>query len=365
VYVNGVFPAQWLSKALDDGSILTPSVADAALQPASLDLRLGDRAYRLRCSFLPDADTVETKLDRYGMESLDLRDGAILERNRPYLIPLVEGLALPAGVRARTNPKSSIGRLDVFTRVITDHSHRFDEIVEGYAGRMWLEVVSRSFTIKVRSGQSLNQLRLVAGDARVVDAEILEVHRAEPVLLRDDRPVAPSDVSLSDGLFLSLDLRREPFVGYRARKNSRLLDLTSPELLEADDFWEPVPSERGDRLVLEPEEFYLLISAEGVRIPPGFAAEMTAYDPTSGELRTHYAGFFDPGFGYEPEDPSHSSRAVLEVRAHDVPFMIEHELKVCRLRFERMLEPPSILYGAGIGSSYQGQVAMLSKFFRR
>lgn len=358
--MEGVYPSQWIAKACDEGYVVGAPGPDC-LQPASLDLRLGEEAYRLRCSFLPDESTVPEKLERYAMESVDLRDGAILERNRPYLIPLAEELRLPDGMRARTNPKSSTGRLDIFTRVITDRGYRFDEVAPGYTGRLWLEVVTRSFTVKVRSGLRLNQLRLLEGRPRVGDDVVLEHHRTEPLLFVDDQPVAPEQLAMDDGLFLSLDLQRD-LAGWRARKNSRLLDLSSDEAHDPEDFWEPVSPERGGRLVLEPEEFYLLISAEAVRIPPTLAAEMTAYDPTSGELRTHYAGFFDPGFGH---GPPHGSRAVLEVRAHDVPFMVEHGQKVCRLGFERMAEAPDILYGAGIGSSYQGQISMLARYFRR
>jgi dCTP deaminase len=362
--MDGVYPYQWLEKAIAEGLIHAEKykLPEArSLQPASLDLRLGERAYRLRCSFLPQDEPVADKLERYAMEDIDLRDGAILERNRPYLIPLIEELALRPDVRARTNPKSSIGRLDIFTRVITDRSHRFDEIAPGYCGRMYLEVVSRSFTIKVRTGLSMNQLRLAAGRPRMSDADMLEFHNREPILFVGDEPVPANSMAFADGLFLSLDLTPD-LVGYRARKNSKLLDLSQEHVYDPDDFWESVSTERGSRLVLEPEEFYLLISAEAVRIPPAFAAEMTAYDPTAGELRTHYAGFFDPGFGHDARIAG--SRAVLEVRAHDVPFMVESRQKVCKLGFERMLEPPSVLYGADLGSSYQGQLAMLSKHFR-
>jgi dCTP deaminase len=355
--MNGIWPAQRIEKSIADGFITSGAYrlpGEGCLQPASLDMRLGERAYRLRASFLASGEEVESKLDAFAMESIDLRDGAILERSRPYLIPLIEELALPEGVRAKANPKSSTGRLDIFTRVVTDRSHRFDEIGEGYRGRLWLEVFSRSFTVKVQTGLSLNQLRLVSGRPRVSDDEVLAIHAREPVLIG-------GDPALADGMFVSLDLS-QPRAGYRARKNSRLLDLTRRGH-DPDDFWEEARAERGGRMVLEPEEFYLLLSTESVRIPPELAAEMTAYDPTSGELRTHYAGFFDPGFGHDPAGRAHGSRAVLEVRAHDVPFVVEHGQKVCRLFFERMVEPPSILYGSAIGSSYQGQVAMLSKHF--
>ncbi|MFP5318229.1 MAG: 2'-deoxycytidine 5'-triphosphate deaminase [Acidimicrobiia bacterium] len=364
----GVLPDLHLHKAIEAGHIAADpyKIGNGSVQPASLDLTLGPRAHRLRCSFLPDAKTVGDKLAEHSMGEFDLRDGAILERNRPYLIPLRERLALPLGVRAKANPKSSTGRLDIFTRVITDRSFRFDEITAGYEGGLWLEVVSRSFTVRVQEGLSLNQLRLVVGDSRVSDDEIRDIHGREPLLFLDGVAVPAGDIAVADGLFMSLDLRKRATgeaVGFRAKKNSRLLDLAAVDRYDPELFWEPVVPEREDRLILEPEEFYLLLSSESVSVPPGFAAEMTAYDPTSGELRTHYAGFFDPGFGYDRARQLRGSRATLEVRAHDVPFMVEHRQPVCKLSFDRMLEPPHSLYGEEIGSHYQSQRVTLSKHF--
>ena len=365
---SGVLPSHWLRKAVDAGVIDSDryKIPESSIQPASLDLRLGEVAHRLRCSFLPDQHDVAEKLADYGMDTIDLRDGAILERNRPYLIPLIEHVDLPAGIRAKANPKSSTGRLDIFTRVITDKSFLFDEIEEGYTGRLYIEVVSRSFTIKVRTGLSLNQLRLMAGTYRFDDTDIRRLHAEDAVLFVDGTPVPPAELAVGNGLFLSLDLVGDDDgrVGYRAKKNSHLLDLSLVDAYDPDEFWEPVKREKGNRVVLEPEEFYLLLSHEGVRVPPAYAAEMTAYDPTSGELRTHYAGFFDPGFGHGV-DPLTGSRAALEVRAHDVPFMVEHRQPVCKLSYERMLETPSSLYGEGLRSHYQFQRGTLSKHFKR
>jgi dCTP deaminase len=365
---GGVLPIQWLQRAVDQGVIRAEEpIPESSFQPASLDLRLGDVAHRLRCSFLPGSETVEGKLKRYDMEHLSLREGAILERNRPYLIPLMEELALPEGVSARANPKSSTGRVDVFTRVITDFGTTFDDIAAGYRGQLYLEVVSRSFTIKVRSGLSLNQLRLSTGASRLSDREIREVHANSPLLFLDGKKVPPEQIALSDGLFLTLSLagREINVVGYRAKKNSRLLDLSGVGSHRVTDYWERVPREANDSLVLEPEEFYLLLSREGVRIPPELASEMAAYDPTSGELRTHYAGFFDPGFGHGEGGILAGSRAALEVRAHDVPFVIEHGQRVCKLKFERLVSRPTRLYGSDLGSNYQAQEVTLSKHFRR
>jgi dCTP deaminase len=291
----------------------------------------------------------------------------VLETNRPYLIPLIEELQLPQELRGKTNPKSSTGRLDVFTRVITDASFRFDEISPGYHGRLYLEVVPLSFTIRVKQGLALNQLRLTMGSSRLSDDEIRELHRGRPVLYREGRPLPEDDLVTSDGVFLSLDLKGDDAgrVGYRAKKFVPPLEVSRIDAYAWQDYWEPVLREEGDRIVLAPEHFYLLLSDEAVSIPPGCAAEMTAYDPTAGELRTHYAGFFDPGFGYDPAGRFNGSRAALEVRAHDVPFMIDHRQRVCRLSFERMAQEPEVLYGEGLGSAYQQQTDTLSKHFKR
>jgi dCTP deaminase len=365
---TGVLPSQRLREAVTRGLITAGDwrVPLESIQPASVDLRLGEFAWSLRCSFLPDSgSTVEEKIEDLKIDTIDLRDGATLERDRPYLVPLIEELRLPQEIRARTNPKSSTGRLDVFTRVITDRNHRFDEIGAGYHGKLYLEVVPRSFAIRVQKGLSLNQVRLIDGEARLSDRDLATVHEEFPLLYVDSHALRASELSLSDGLFLSLNIQGTPdnIVGYRAKRNSLPVDLANVGTLKWQDYWEPVHPEHGGRIVLEPEAFYLLLSAEGVSIPPSYAAEMLAYDPTAGELRTHYAGFFDPGFGYSQGKRKHGSRAALEVRARDVPFMVEHRQPVCKLAFERMASDPDVLYGQGIGSNYQGQETMLSKHF--
>jgi dCTP deaminase len=367
---EGVLPGQLLEVAIRAGYIDAGrfKIPDENIQPASLDLRLGERAFRIRCSFLPGRETVERKLRDLTLNEIDLRgDGAMLEAGRPYLIELKERLDLPEGLRGKANPKSSTGRIDVFTRVITDYSERFDAIANGYHGALYLEVVPLSFAVVVREDLTLNQLRLSVGRPTLSDGEIVAEHRRDPLLYRTGVPVETDELMIADGLFLGLDLRgdRSGRVGYSSRENAPNLDLAGPGGLDPNPFWDAVVREEGDRVILSPKRFYLLMSNEAVSIPPHLAAEMTAYDPTSGELRTHYAGFFDPGFGYDPAGGFRGSRAALEVRAHDVPFMIEHGQAVCKLTFERMLEPPAILYGPAIGSSYQQQVETLSRHFRR
>jgi dCTP deaminase len=368
--VDGVLPSQELERAVEAEWVSSGDyrIRPEAIQPASIDLRLGDFAWALRCSFLPDVDsTVEEKIHDLAFQKIDLRDGAVLERDRPYLVPLIEELALPEDVKGKANPKSSTGRLDVFTRVLTDRHHRFDEIRPGYRGRLYLEVVPRSFAIQVKTGLSLNQLRLARGDVRLSDEEIRRLQSEFPLLYLDSHALRESELALAEGLFLSVDLSgpADRIVGYRAKKNSLPIDLSRIRAYRWTDYWDPVLPESGGRIVLEPEIFYLLLSAEGVCVPPQIAAEMMAYDPTAGELRTHYAGFFDPGFGYDPAGDRHGSRAALEVRARDVSFMVEHRQPVCKLALERTSAPAERLYGSDLGSNYQGQVTMLSKHFEK
>ena len=368
---GGVLPNHHIEKAISTGVINAPGddIPAANIQPASLDLRLGDVAHRIQCSFLPGPHTVEGRLQELSRYTVDLTgdNGAVLEVGLPYVIPLIERLRLPQQMRARANPKSSTGRADVFTRVITDYGARFDDIKAGYAGPLYLEVAPLSFPIRVHRGLSLNQLRLSVGNAALSDADIRREHAEGPLLSVNGKPVNRRDLQVSSGLFLGLNLRgsKAKGVGWRARRSAPLLDLGRSRSSDPDLFWDKVHRDKGDRIVLQPNSFYLLMSHEAVSIPPHLAAEMAAYDPTSGELRTHYAGFFDPGFGYHPDPRRAGSTAALEVRAHDVAFMIEHRQHVCKLTFERMLEPPTMLYGdKGFGSNYQGQTETLGKHFK-
>jgi dCTP deaminase len=361
----GVLAVQDLRRAVDAGVIHAPAdpVTARQFQPASLDLRLGPVAHRLRCSFLPDSDSAEDQLHEFSMSEIDLSHGAVLEPNRPYLIPLMEELDLPDGMRGKLSPKSSTGRLDVFTRVISDRSGQFDEVRPGYRGKLYLEFVSRTFTIRLQAGQSLNQLRLLSGKVAVSDDELRAANDVEPIAYRDGKPLPSEDDLFSEGLFLSVDLEaREAPVAYRARRNAMALDLALVGSHPQEDYWEPVFTERGDRIILEPEEFYIMASSEAVHIPRAFASEMTAYDPTCGELRTHYAGFFDPGFGGGADKGT--ARAVLELRAHDVPFMLAHRQRICRLKFEHLTAPTEVSYGETQGANYEGQQLRLGKHFQ-
>lgn len=376
---HGILPYQRLKQLVADGVIRADvPIDERQIQPASLDLRLGTKAYRLLSSFLPERSEIKNRLnvlDFYQsdlvMYEMDLTEGAILEKGHVYLVPLLESLNLPQTLRARTNPKSTTGRLDVFTRVITDLNAGFDEIRAGYSGPLYLEIVPRSFTIKLKTGLCLNQIRFMRGPTTVSDFSIRTIHRKTPVLyhnVAEEKPVASRLLRTGRGLFLRVDLTgsedgHKTIVGYRAKKNSHVIDLSKSGHYAALDFWEPLHRLRNDSLLLEPEEFYILASKERIRVPPGYAAEMVAYEAACGELRTHYAGFFDPGFGYGRGE-IFGTQVVLEVRPHDVPFLIHDGQTFFKIVYDRMLETPTQTYGEALGSSYQRQGLTLSKQFK-
>ncbi|MDH5526900.1 MAG: 2'-deoxycytidine 5'-triphosphate deaminase [Nitrospirota bacterium] len=362
---GGILPIQALRAAHEANRIQCPPMDEGQLQPASLDLRLGPVAYRIQCSFLPQDRPVEEVLPELLMYEVDLSKGGILERGNVYLIPLMEALDLPDDVYGRTNPKSSTGRLDIFTRVITDRSWRFEEVRAGYKGRLYLEVVPRSFTVRVVPGLCLNQLRLFTGHARMSDLELSDLYRREQLLYDEHgQPISPEKAIIRDGLYMSVDLKGEQsdgVIGYVARRNSAIVDLTRVGAHPAADYWDPIRAGSRESVILEPEEFYIFASREHVRVPGTVAAEMVEYDAGSGELRTHYAGFFDSGFGYGPRGEINGTRAVLEVRPHDVPFRIEHGQPCFKLVYERLTDPPEFTYG--LGSHYHRQSLTLSKHF--
>jgi dCTP deaminase len=341
------------------------------LQPASLDLRLGARAERLRAGFLPGEIPVERRIERLGIESLDLgAGGAVLERGAVYLVELEEQLALPGDVRARFNPRSSTGRCDIFTRVLACGHPRFDEAPPGYRGKLWIEISPLSFPVRVRRGDRLAQLRLQRGAPALDTAELYEVYRQTPLLFEGARPLGKREVRIDDEgcLELSVSLADRDPAGWRAKSGGELVDFSGKALHARDDYWEPVRATNG-RCVLAPESFYIFASRERLRIPPQLAAEMLPVDVGVGELRNNYAGFFDNGFGWREEPDGtpidHGTPAVLEVRAHDVPFLVEDAQTFCRLRFFRTSGKPRALYGSGRkGGSYQDQDLTLARAFR-
>ena len=358
---QGVFPARLIDRLHAAGAIAAGRPFDPdQVQPASLDLRLGRRAFRVRSSFLPGpAHSVAERIEALKLHEIDLTDGAVLERGCVYLVPLEESLALPATVSASANPKSSTGRLDVFTRVIGDRARGFDLLPAGYHGPLYLEISPRTFPVLVRTGSRLSQMRFRSGDTRLTPAEHRALHAAQTLVTGGEQPV-------DHGVALSIDLRGEArggLIGFRSKRHTAVVDMDRKGALDVLDFWEPLYNRGRGELILDPDEFYILVSLEAVHVPPSHAAEMVPFDPLVGEFRVHYAGFFDPGFGHSAAGGT-GSRAVLEVRSREVPFLLGHGQTIGRLIYEKLAELPDRLYGAALGSNYQAQTLKLSKHFK-
>lgn len=356
--MSGVLPNQTIEEMIAQNRIAgTRPISDAQIQPASLDLRLGSTAYRVRASFLAGQGArVMDRLREFEMHQVDLSNGAVLEKGCVYVVPLMESLALPDDIQAVANAKSSTGRLDLLTRAITDESVEFDRIAPGYHGPLYAEICPRSFSVLVRPGMRLNQIRFRNAEAVLNDDALRALHAKSPLV--------DGDAVIQEGLGFSVDLRLKgtTLVGYRAKPHTGVIDLEKIGHYAAADYWEEVHSDNG-QIILDPGAFYILVSREAVTIPPEYAAEMAPYLAMVGEFRVHYAGFFDPGFGHASAGGA-GSRGVLEVRCHEAPFVLEHGQIVGRLVYERMSEAPTQLYGAGIASNYQGQGLKLSKHFK-
>jgi dCTP deaminase len=374
---TGLWPSQMLRGAVMLGHEVMASapIGEDQVQPASIDLRLGEVAYRVRASFLPGARaSVQDKLERLSMHRIDLIQGAVLEKDCVYIVPLLEHLALRKRMSAMANPKSSIGRLDVFARVITDQGSEFDRVREGYKGPLYAEISPRAFSIVVRTGSRLVQLRIRRGSPLFRDTALRRLHAETPLVEAPDGNAAPAPISrgtIRNGLAFTVDVSGDPatgLVGYKARRHTDVIDVDRIDHYDPREFWDPVYRHRSPRgpdgVVLDPHDFYILASREAVVVPPDHAAEMIPYDAFVGEFRVHYAGFFDPGFG-SAEAEGTGSRAVLEVRSHGVPFLIEHGQIVGRMLYEPLIARPDRLYGGAIGSSYQRQGLALSKHFKK
>ncbi|MGI9524037.1 MAG: 2'-deoxycytidine 5'-triphosphate deaminase [Hyphomicrobiaceae bacterium] len=362
---DGIIPAQGIRLLIAQDAVkLAQPLKGNQLQPASLDLRLGGVAYRVRASFLPARGApVRERIDALALHQIDLTGGAVLETGCVYVVPLIESLALPQSIAAAANPKSSTGRLDVFTRVIADGVNAFDTMPVGCNGALFAEICPQTFPVIVREGSSLSQIRFRVGNPTETDESLRSLHA------RDTLVSGGSAADIQGGIALAVDLSREfgqvseGLVGYRAKRNSGLVDVDAPGSCAVAEYWEPIHAEKASRLILDPDQFYILASKEAVHVPPSHAAEMVPFNPLVGEFRVHYAGFMDPGFGHASAGGS-GARVVLEVRSHKVPFILEDGQIVGRLIYERMAETPEILYGDGLGSHYQAQGLKLSKHFK-
>jgi dCTP deaminase len=355
---TGILPSHVLKRLIRAHREIsaTEEIEDAQIQPASVDLRLGAVAYRVRASFLPGPNaTVMDKMQSVFMHEIDLSHGAVLETNCVYIVPLLEHADFSARVSGTANPKSSTGRIDVFVRLITDRGQEFDRVEAGYRGPLYAEISPRTFPVLVRKGSKLNQLRIRHGSPQFTDTQLRRLHAEHPLV--DVEP------DIDNGLGFSIDLKADGGrIGWRAKRHTGMIDVDKRDVLCAHDYWEPIDANASGNLILDPDEFYILVSREAIAIPPDYAAEMVPFNPLVGEFRVHYAGFFDPGFGYEAGKPP-TARGVLEVRSREVPFILEHGQIIGRLVFERLTDPPPEVYGQGIGSNYQRQGLKLSKHF--
>ena len=357
--MSGVLPNQEIEKLVEIGAITSDAPLEPEqIQPASLDMRLGGRAFRIRASFLPGRhEKVSERLKSLKMHEIDLRGGSVLEKGCVYLVPLLEELKLPGDIQAAANAKSSTGRLDLLTRVITDSGEEFDRVSSGYNGKLYAEICPRSFSVLVREGMKLNQIRFRNKNTTVNDDDLRALHTRENLV--------PGNAIIDDGLGFSVDLRpsKGDLVGFRAKPHTGIIDLDLIDHYNPTEFWDEIRTSRGE-IILDPGAFYILVSRESVHIPPNYAAEMAPYVSMVGEFRVHYAGFFDPGFGHNAAGGS-GARGVLEVRCHEAPFVLEHGQVVGRLIYEKMSYQPTKLYGQGVKSNYQGQGLKLSKHFKK
>ncbi len=365
-YTTGILPSQELKKLIKGGALSSREpFLDGQIQPASIDLRLGPVAFRVRASFLPGENvTVSDRIKELCMHEIDLTRPSVLEKGCVYIVPLMEELNLPSEISGKSNPKSTTGRLDVFTRLITDYATEFERVKAGYQGRLYVEIVTRTFSIVVHEGTKLNQIRFMRGEPRSSDEKLTELDKKETLVFLEN---IPNDATISNGLCISIDLQGDgssDIIGYRAKPHTPIVDLDKIDFYDPMEFWEPIKKPKSGSIILNPDDFYILASKERIRVPIHYAADMVAYDPSVGEFRIHYAGFFDPGFGYGKNDIK-GTRAVLEVRSHEVPFLFNDGQIVGRLIYEKLLEVPEKIYGVGIGSSYQSQALALSKQFKR
>ncbi|MFI5305128.1 MAG: 2'-deoxycytidine 5'-triphosphate deaminase [Nitrospiria bacterium] len=362
---SGILPSQEIKKLIQSGAITSKTeISEDQIQPASIDLRLGPVAYRARASFLPgEGLTVSNRLEQLCMHEIDLSKPSVLEKGCVYIVPLMEELKLPKEISGKSNPKSTTGRLDIFTRLITDFGTEFERIKPGYQGNLYVEIVPRTFSVLVHEGTKLNQLRFVRGKPLSSDESMTDLDKKETLVYLEN---GPNDANISNGLWISIDLQggETDIVGYKAKPHTPIIDFDRINYYDPLEFWEPIQKPKSGFIILNPDDFYILASKEKIRVPIDYAADMVAYDPSVGEFRIHYAGFFDPGFGYGRNEIK-GTRAVLEVRSHEVPFLFNDGQIVGRLIYEKLLELPQKIYGVHIGSSYQSQGLSLSKHFKR
>jgi dCTP deaminase len=365
---SGILPSQEILEMIRIGKIRSRvEITSDQIQPASIDLRLGNMAYKIRASFLPNGKSpIGPKIRELRLAEIDLSQPSVLGKGEVFIVPLIESLDLPSDMRGKANPKSTTGRLDIFTRLMTECGAEFEDVPEGYSGDLYVEIVPRTFPIVVQAGAKLNQLRFFRGNPQSDDEQLRKLAQKRQLVYYENGN-APLKPFIREGLRVSIALEGDEessIVAYRAKNQCAPIDLAKVGAYDVTEFWEPIPSGDSKGVVLNPGDFYLMASKERIGVPSDYAAEMEPYDPSIGEFTVHYAGFFDPGFGYGTAGEIRGTRAVLEVRAHEVPILLEDGQTIGRLVYHRMAERPDKLYGQSIGSSYQQQGLALSKQFR-
>ena len=365
----GILPSQEIEELIKNGKIRSRlEISKDQIQPASIDLRLGNIAYRVRASFIPSRKfLISAKIKELQLDEIDLSQPALLEVGGVFIVPLIESLELPTDMRGKANPKSTTGRLDIFTRLMAEGSGRFEVVPKGYSGNLYVEIVPQTFPIFVKEGTKLNQIRFFRGEPERDDEQLRLLSRKGKLIYQENGD-APTEIIIEDGLRISVDLQgneQDSIVAYKAKKGCLPIDLANVGAYDVEEYWEPIRALNPKSLVLNPNDFYLLASKQRVGVPPGYSAEMEQYDSSIGEFTVHYAGFFDPGFGYGTHGEIKGTKAVLEVRAHEVPILLEDGLEVGRMTYLKMADRPIELYGQNIGSSYQGQGLALSKQFKK
>jgi dCTP deaminase len=365
----GILPSQEIEELIRNGKIRSRTeISKDQIQPASIDLRLGNIAYRVRASFIPSRKfLISAKIRELQLDEIDLSQPALLEVGNVFIVPLIESLELPTDMRGKANPKSTTGRLDIFTRLMAEGSGRFEVVPKGYSGNLYVEIVPQTFPIIVKEGTKLNQIRFFRGEPERDDEQLRLLSRKGKLIYKENGD-APTEILIEDGLRISVDLEgseQDNIVAYKAKRGCSPINLAKVGAYDVEEFWEPIRALNPKSLVLNPNDFYLLASKQRVGVPPGYSAEMEQYDSSIGEFTVHYAGFFDPGFGYGTRGEIKGTKAVLEVRAHEVPILLEDGQEVGRMTYLKMADRPIELYGQNIGSSYQGQGLALSKQFKK
>ncbi len=362
---KGSLPDSMIAKMIDGGFIKGANLAN--VRPSSLDLTVSDEIYEVAGIFQPRTnETVRQVLAKINKKKVSLNEP--LSQGSMYLLRLNETLALPEQVYAYCNPKSSSGRIDVHVRLLADRVSRYDAVTPaGWRGELWLSIMPKTFDIKLPRNYSLNQIRFFNADTRFDELELELAMREHSLLWRVKKrqPFDYSELKIRDGdgaAILTLDLSPK-IVGYRAVKTKQVIDLNRINYYDWKKFFEPVLASKADYLELERDYFYILSTSEAVRVPPDLACEMAPMDERSGEFRSHYAGFIDPGWGWGRAGEGKGRPLTLELRPFE-DLIVRDRQPIAKIKFERMMKLPDTAYDAGPSNYLKQAGPRLAKQFK-